>query len=380
MVVATWSVDRSKGGIKTYLTNVVAALLRQPGVEVVLLHDRRNADVFGPFGEAPGCTLVPMELPGPVAARPVAEQVVAHRIDPRLGDVLLVPSNVGLLRARLPQVVVVQAPLAVPTIRRRHRALVASSIAHRVYHRATLGPALRRADAVVAVTDWLRRELLASIPRLDPARVVAVPEGVVVPEGAAGAPGPAPGAPPTVLFVSTLFPYKGARELVDALAHLGRERPDLDWRARIVGPDPTGGRTAAALREQARAAGPEVGARVEVAGPVPHEQVWQEYAAASVFVYPSRLETFGLPPLEAMAMGTPVVASDAPAVAEVVGDAALVVDPTDPAALAGAIATLLDDRAARAELVERGRRHAAAMTWDAAAASLVEVLRAAAVR
>ncbi len=76
-------------------------------------------------------------------------------------------------------------------------------------------------------------------------------------------------------------------------------------------------------------------------GPVSPEQVWDEYAGADLFVYPSQLESFGLPPLEAMAAGVPVIASAAPAVREVVGDAARVVDVTDRESFATGIEELL---------------------------------------
>jgi glycosyltransferase involved in cell wall biosynthesis len=93
-------------------------------------------------------------------------------------------------------------------------------------------------------------------------------------------------------------------------------------------------------------------------------------AGAQVFVYPSLYEGFGLPPLEAMALGVPVVATSAGAVPEVVGDAAVLVAPGDPAALAGAVERLLSDGAARAELVAAGVRRAGRFTWEACAEGL----------
>jgi glycosyltransferase involved in cell wall biosynthesis len=118
-----------------------------------------------------------------------------------------------------------------------------------------------------------------------------------------------------------------------------------------------------------------LGDHVTLVGPVPHDRVWDEYAAADVFVYPSRVESFGLPPLEAMAAGVPVVASDAPGVAEVVGGAARVVDVTDADALAAAIAELLTAESVRRELARGGAQRAADLSWDRAAERLAEVLR-----
>ena len=102
-------------------------------------------------------------------------------------------------------------------------------------------------------------------------------------------------------------------------------------------------------------------------GHVPDRLLPALYTGAAVFVYPSLYEGFGLPPLEAMACGTPVVVSDTSSLPEVVGDAGVLVDPGDVAALADALASLLVDPARRAALSAAGRRRAATFTWERAA-------------
>jgi glycosyltransferase involved in cell wall biosynthesis len=101
-------------------------------------------------------------------------------------------------------------------------------------------------------------------------------------------------------------------------------------------------------------------------------------SAASVLAYPSLYEGFGLPTLEAMASGVPVVTTTAGALPEVVGDAALTVAPRDNHALAAAIERLLLDEAQRKELIERGYARAAGFTWEACASGLTDLYAAAA--
>jgi glycosyltransferase involved in cell wall biosynthesis len=91
------------------------------------------------------------------------------------------------------------------------------------------------------------------------------------------------------------------------------------------------------------------------------------YAAASVFAFPSLVEGFGLPVLEALAHGTPVVTSAGTATAEVADGAARLVDPTDPSAIASGIEAALERDAVTLDLVERGRRRASELSWSAVA-------------
>jgi glycosyltransferase involved in cell wall biosynthesis len=87
------------------------------------------------------------------------------------------------------------------------------------------------------------------------------------------------------------------------------------------------------------------------------------YRGADLFVFPSLYEGFGIPPLEAMACGTAVVSSDRTSLPEVVGDAGVLVDPTDPAALAGAIGEVLGSASRRRDLERRGLARVARFTW-----------------
>jgi glycosyltransferase involved in cell wall biosynthesis len=106
---------------------------------------------------------------------------------------------------------------------------------------------------------------------------------------------------------------------------------------------------------------------VILTGYVADEDLPRLYRAARAFVYPSLFEGFGLPPLEAMACGTPVVTSDVSSLPEVTGAAALLIDPTDERALANALIEIVNNESLRAELREKGVAQAKKFTWRDAA-------------
>jgi glycosyltransferase involved in cell wall biosynthesis len=115
--------------------------------------------------------------------------------------------------------------------------------------------------------------------------------------------------------------------------------------------------------------------RVLLCGYLPEADKAALFTGADVFAYPSRYEGFGLPVLEAMACGTPVVTTTGGSLPEVAGDAALLVEPGDPDALAAALAKLAGDPSARQAAATRGLARAAAFTWDRCAAETVAAYR-----
>ena len=108
------------------------------------------------------------------------------------------------------------------------------------------------------------------------------------------------------------------------------------------------------------------------------QRAFQYLAHARAALYPSLLEGFGLPPLEAMSLGVPVLAGDTPALREVLEDSALFCDPTDVTSIAGCLQQLLEDQACRSELIRAGRQRASCFTWKRAAAGYVAAYREAA--
>ena len=232
--------------------------------------------------------------------------------------------------------------------------------------RATIRPALRRAAALLCISAATRDDLCRLFP-------VAEPKASVVPLAADarfGEPVETTGHPsldrPYVLAVGTLEPRKNLERLIAAWLSLSPDERAGHALA-LVGPR---GWDDAPILQAARDAG------AVLVGQVSDEELHALYAGATVFAYPSLYEGFGLPPLEAMAAGAPVLTSDVSSLPEVVGDAALRVDPTDTDAIASGLRALLADDPLRERLRTAGRERAQAFSWERTARETLALLRA----
>ncbi|MPY82669.1 MAG: glycosyltransferase [Actinophytocola sp.] len=244
----------------------------------------------------------------------------------------------------------------------------------RLYRRLNYPRTARTADAIIINSESLRQEVLAHLD-VAPAKLRLIPEAVdhelfrpgdtdeawqrVRGQGVTG---------PFVLFVSSLWPYKNCAGLLRAFAAARRE---LGGRQLVVVGPGRDGEHAAELRALADSLG--IARDVVWVGGVPLEDTVHFYRTADVFVYPSFNETFGLPILEAMATGCPVVTSTVSAMPETAGGAALLADPSDPDALAQAI---LDACGPSGDgLREKGLLRAREFSWARTAERTLDVYR-----
>lgn len=223
----------------------------------------------------------------------------------------------------------------------------------------------RRADAVIVISDYTRQQAIARLG-VDADRITVCRPGH---------PGWARRAEPDtlgpILFVGTIEPRKNLRRLLEAYAMLRERRahtPDL-----VI----AGARAATGNALFADASLAPALDHTRLTGYVSDDERQRLYREASMLVLPSLDEGFGMPALEAMTMGVPVVASNRGAIPEVVGDTGLLVDAEDATALAAAIERVLDDASLRRRMGESGVARAAQFTWASSAANLLEAYRAA---
>lgn len=351
------------GGSGTYVAELTRALARRPDVAVVGLHARHR----------------PQEAPDPVpagarAAAPLPRTVLYEawnrwrrpRAEGTTGPVDVVHASTWAVPGH-------RAPLVVTV----HDLAFLRSPEHFTdrgngFFRRALTIVREEAARVVVPSGTTRDECVAQ--GFDPDRVVVVPHGVDVPDVPADAVAAwrrrSGVARPYVLWCGTLEPRKNVEGLVEAFA---RARGGALGGHDLVLVGPAGwGETAARVAAAVERLGPGT---VHLVGRLDEADLHAAYAGADVFAFPSTWEGFGLPVLEAMAHGVPVVTSAGTSMAELVPDARSLADPRDPDSVAAALelaaATGPQERAAL-------RAHAAGYTWDASAAAHVAAYRAAA--
>ena len=258
----------------------------------------------------------------------------------------------GLLAPGLPQVTTVHdvLPLLYPGAYPRQR----------YYFRHYVPAVLRASRAIIVISESTRRDVLRFYD-VPPEKVHVVLSGydserfVPRPDSA-----PPPEGEPYLLYVGNVMPHKNLLRLVEAFALVSRELP-----IRLVLRGWGRPRHVRALRDRLGELGLE--SRVDWQPYAPDDELLALYRGARAVVLPSLHEGFGLTVLEAMACGTPVVASGVSSIPEVVGDAGVLVDPLQPTSIADGLCRILTDDGLRKELRERGLERARRFSWEATA-------------
>ncbi len=325
------------GGSEVYVRELAGSLAAAGGLRYRLVVPASAAALFAPGLETRAVAL-------PARSRPL-QLLLAHGRAAR-------NALAGCRVVHYPLTVPVP-PVSVPTVVTLHDVQHLDlpenfSRATRLFRATAYDRAARHAARVIMLSEFVRDRAVERLG-LDPSRVRVVHSGV---DHARFFPADEP-PEPFVLYPANAWPHKNHRTLFEALPLVRRERPEL----RLV---LTGG------------AFDSVPDGVEQRGRVSDAELATLYRCASALVFPSLYEGFGQPPLEAMASGCPVAASNVGPLPEICGDAALLFDPRSPESIAAGILEVVGNRAAWRQ---RGLERAARFSWDATARATEAVYR-----
>lgn len=244
-----------------------------------------------------------------------------------------------------------------PTVRNTTKSVLTYRAKYLAY-RLAIGSAIRRARKILTVSRFTERDISSQYPG-SAGRIVVAYEGCDLPveEDGSGGEVPIRGIlKPYFLYVGNAYPHKN----LEAFIPLAKRFPDV--RFVLVG------REDYFYRRLARRAEEDGADNIVFAGFVPDSGLVPLYRDAVGYVFPSLYEGFGLPPLEAMRVGTPVIASDRGSLPEILGDAALFFDPDRKGDLPRQVGRVLGDASLREELSLKGRAHAEGFRWEDLAA------------
>lgn len=243
-----------------------------------------------------------------------------------------------------------------------------------IYARLMIRRAVRAADRVIAVSQATRDDLVELVDA-DSNKIEVIPHGCdpyfleqPEPEELDAVKQRHGLERPFLLSVTNIKPHKNLKRLLQAFGQLHHDYPDLEL---VI----AGGSLTSHPDLQGVCSECDISNRVRSLGFLPKSELRALYRLAEIFVFPSLYEGFGLPPLEAMASGTPVVASRTSAIPEVVGHSGLLVNPFRVDSIAEAIRTLLDNDSFRAGLGQQGRNRARTFDWEESARRVLAVYR-----
>jgi glycosyltransferase involved in cell wall biosynthesis len=352
----TYGLDRPMQGIGRYTVELGAALERA-GVDLVSLCTERGAT--GSDGlRLSGSRLLPGLLT--IGQAEIAWLARRHGLDLVHDPTGCIP--LGLTQAKRVATIHDAIPYVLPETCTKLDLLI---------YRCWLPVIAPRLDAIVTVSDRSRADICRYLPvqadRLVVVPCAAAPSFRVLDEARVGSALARYGIEtPYILYAGSASARKNLKGLLEAYAHM--RRWSSKWRLVAVGVGAGGSGHIQETVDRLR-----LGNSVHFAGHVPEQDLPALYNGADLFVFPSLYEGFGLPVLEAMACGTPVVTSDSSALPEVAGHAALLVDVTDPEEMALAMRRVLSETGLAEALRGRGLARSALFTWDRTARATVEV-------
>ena len=347
-------------GVGTYIKGIMPGIVaRLRDISIVGLGDRRRLEMFD-WSQAPSVRLVDCRA----ARYSIREQLQLPAAIPSVTDLFFAPYY------------------TIPLFYRGRIAVMVHDLSHRVLEEITGNPKKRlysqvmfrelrkRASVIFTASDFSRTELLRLTKGPNDKNIITIHLGVAE-EWCRAADYPPVRHRPYFIHVGNIKPYKNLRRLVEAFLRICDRVPhDLvivgQSEGLITGESPE-------FFETVRRAGD----RIHLTGFVSHEELLSLVAHAEALIMPSLYEGFGLPPVEAMAAGTPVSVARVASLPEVCGDAALYFDPLQVQDIAEKLILIGSDRELRQQLRERGLKQSRLYSWDACSMETARALRSA---
>jgi glycosyltransferase involved in cell wall biosynthesis len=368
------------GGIKTYLSNIISSfkdLDQQP--IITLICSKSSKPVFQNVLGYDNYHLISIPISSKFnLIRIFLDQVVVPIIlflkFGKSNEVLVTPSSIATILCPIRQITIIQAPLVLKNLRDELNADLLKDLTSikKLYYDIFLPKTVRKSQEIITVSKFLKDKLVDLHPEATH-KTEVVYEGVDA-EPFRFTPIQENNYQSEILFVSTLYSYKNADRVIQAFAlAVSENKVPESMILRIIGNDPSGGSRLEELRQLAKEC--LIESRVEFDGYVPHEIIYKYYGKAKLFIFPSSVETFGLPPLEAMASGVPVIASNRMSVPEIVGDAGLIIDPDDIDSIVEAINSIINDQKLKEKLIRKGKDRVSSFQWKKSVTKITDIAK-----
>src|SRR5205809_2773098 len=364
--INTLPITYKSGGIKTFLLKLLDSFAAQENknFEYHLICSLHNKPIFLHYSKHCNFKLIVYDIKNAVAFKRIFfEQFRLNRfLKNQKNSILLNICNVAVIKCSIPQITIIQAPLSIHALRKTLPGKYLSlSLMHRIYYDLLVMRSIDISAKTVAVSNYMKSFLSRKQDKIE-----VIYEGVDTEQFQEKANNKSLFEKPYILAVNTLFPYKNTDKIIKAYSIF--KKKGFNHKLVIAGRDPDG-KQISFLKKIARKH--NVSEFVEFVGMVPHDEIPKLYQNAILFIFLSSVETFGLPILEAMSSGIPVIASNKMSIPEVVGNAGILVNPDDINDIATRIEDVATCTGLRKKMIADGNENIKLFDWNATAQKFV---------